>query len=387
MGFHNVFILSVIPNGIKGIENIPQASARFFNIIETLIGSNLTTLSILNHHDVSLLRIATACPLLQHLYVGLDPEPESPTEEDGYHVDNNATPLLIHLVYLVLDFKFQFSSRVFPLLQQAPNLRILHFISSSPSDFIPQVMENNNIDFIQIMVTCPKIYHLECHFDDLDYLNLVQDHQTICNNDRYDGLRRLIYNDDDYVTSPRSGRVLQLLHHVYSTLTVLKIKQFWCPRYQNSMSTPAWADLVSVSLPALQDFSTEYLNKPDMDAVCIFLKQYQHNVTSSLKSVALHVWSSSFNDHLFSALFHIYSLISVKFDVNDVFDRVEVDTWASVPNNVGSFRYLSRNLRTIQIYGDIRFSGGDSELRDQYTRRLTHTDYTNELSITYTKIS
>ena len=380
-GLYTTYLLYiVITNGFEAIQNIPQASTRFFNVIEGLIGNQLTTLSICYHHDISLLRIAAACPLLQHFYIRLHPDPEQPFEEDGYQLTtNNNTQLLPHLVYLVIDCRFQFSSRVAPLLRQSPNLRILHFTSSTPCDFIPEAIGANDVDFVSIMKICPDIFHLECHFDDFDdYLKLVPDYESISYSKEHKGLRRLVYNDDDYVTSPRSGRVLQLLRHTYLTLTVLKIKQFWCPKYLNSMNTPAWADLASVLLPTLQELSVAFLNKQDMNAVCGFLQQYRFCKKTNLKKVSFRVWSFGFNKPLIAALSTIYSLVLVKFDV-----------LVSFLDNFSLFR-LSSNLKTIQIDGRVKLSGNDSEMLNQYTRYITPSVIPNPfpyqmLYVTYTR--
>ncbi|KAI9250504.1 hypothetical protein BDA99DRAFT_564017 [Phascolomyces articulosus] len=302
----NVVNLSIAPrtDPLTGFYGKTRNNPQFFDILNT-IGSHIAKLELYCIHDIPLLQLARVCPLLKnfkfhldydvlpHEYFETTMQYNNPRNSHRKHLDNTRShlhghPLLPHLLFLELDSKFNFYTRITPFLSHCPNLRIIHLYLHDPDRSIPR----HDFDFVQLLVLCPRVFRLECYHDCLPYDNC----------DDIDLLEKQVANEDTKLNNIKSSR------EALQALTIIK----GC--FGGNMLAPS-------SLAQFMDF-------------------YSEQNTMALETVSLHIHSDSLNDQVITSLSNLRGLKSITLNCSSNLWRHHQHTFSGNSQLFSGLRYL-----------------------------------------------
>ncbi|KAI8150133.1 hypothetical protein BJV82DRAFT_707879, partial [Fennellomyces sp. T-0311] len=337
----------------------PAVNARFFNTLRTS-RMNLTWLKLDNHPwDISLLEIARTFPQLAYLCVLLDHKVFP--KRLIVPIAKARSVLLPNLLFLRLDSRYSFITKIEPLLHHCPHLRSLQLITrNSDWHHVNDCTPANDIDFACVLDLCPHLQYLQCDFTDLNHdmdfpINLAKTSSQT-------GLRQLkvTCTSDD-----RSARILPLIEKAKDTLQLLEFKQ---ERELLRYSPPIWdwSGLERITLSQIQSLTLR-TNTIKLPTLLDFMR---HHPTLELINLALP--PNMFTEELMDALSMIRGLTSLYLcaDLQLVQNTQDYMDESLLPDN---FYLLSSlpSLREIDLSGAIRLSDQSFEVLGNFSSLQT----------------
>ncbi|KAI9243929.1 hypothetical protein BDA99DRAFT_544247 [Phascolomyces articulosus] len=317
------------------IEMLPKKTEYLFSTL-TSFGEHLVQLILRDTHDISLFEIARTCPQLMFLSIRLAENTKMVIKEEEMDHSKERT-LLPDLICLTLDIKFEFFTRIEPLLHHCPNLRVLRLASifhyEPPTTFrINQTRTSNHnksLDVESILNLCPHLYRLDygckIEINDLDELDFVGARSsTIINKtltpkqqqeQQYQMIKeqlpssfeQFIYYDD--FSDPNPHQLIPFLKRTRNTLSTLQI--FHNNRFQRD--NLFWQALATVTLPHIEElsYSVAMPTISDPTPFMSLLTYYANNPTSKLQKLSLCIWPQWMTKTLLISLSQIRTLTSL----------------------------------------------------------------------------